>query len=476
MPDLADSPQTTDGAALAAFLAELLPLRRCITGDGLRQTLAAVGARVPLQTTEVPTGTDVLDWTVPREWRVREAYLALDGERLVDWADSPLHLVQYSVPVRDRMPLWALRPHLHTLPDRPSLVPYRTSYYAPAWGFCLSQDALDALAARAGEDAELDVVIDADLFDGGLTYGEVVVPGQTADEVLLSAHACHPALANDNASSLAVVTALARRLLDGPPLRHTVRVLIAPGTVGALAWLDRNHARLGRVRHGLVLANLGDAGGFTYKRSRRGTLDAPLAVDRAVEVVMRDRGEPLDVRPFTPDGYDERQFASPGFDLPVGRLTRTPHGEYPEYHTSGDSLDLVRPESLAGSLDALEAVVRTLDGDATYLNASPYGEPQLGRRGLYADLGGAADGPQAQQAVQWVLNLSDGARSLLDVAQRSGLPFGAVREAADRLLDADLLTPAAPAASGDGSAPLIAAPTASGPATSAASGLAPPAP
>ena len=449
--DSVPPPAPDDGAALAALVAELLPLRRCITGDGLRQTLAAIGERVPVQTTEVPTGTDVLDWTVPREWRVRDAYLALDGERVVDWADSPLHLVQYSVPVRDRMPLWALRSHLHTLPDQPSLVPYRTGYYAPTWGFCLTQDALDALAARIGEGAELDVVIDADLFDGSLSYGEVVVPGETADEVLLSAHACHPALANDNASSLAVVTALARRLLDGPALRHTVRVLIAPGTIGAVAWLDRNHARLDRVRHGLVLANLGDGGGLTYKRSRRGTLDAPLAVDRAVEVVARDRGAGLDVRPFTPDGYDERQFGSPGFDLPVGRLTRTPHGEYPEYHTSGDDLGLIRPAALAESLAVLEAVVRALDRDAVYRNTSPYGEPQLGRRGLYAAVGGAAHGPQAQQAVLWVLNLSDGRHSLLDVAQRSGLPFDAVRQAADRLLDAGLLAPADPVALGDGS-------------------------
>jgi aminopeptidase-like protein len=247
-------------------------------------------------------------------------------------------------------------------------------------------------------------------------------------------------MANDNASSLAVATLLARRLFDGPTPRHTVRFLFAPGTIGAIAWLDRNHAHLGRIRHGLVLANLGDAGSFTYKRSRRGTLDAPLAVDRAAELALRDLGHDLDVRPFTPTGYDERQFGSPGFDLPVGRLTRTPHGEYPEYHTSGDDLALVRPESLAASLEALEAIVRTLDGDGLYRNAQPYGEPQLGRRGLYASLGGLPNGPEAQQAALWVLNLSDGRHSLLDVAEHSGLPFAAVRAAADRLLEADLLT------------------------------------
>lgn len=428
------------GAALHDLVAELLPHRRCITGDGLRQTLLALGERVPLRITEVPTGTRVFDWTVPKEWRVREAYVAkADGSRVVDWAESPLHLVQYSVAARDRMPLWALRDHLHTLPGQPDLVPYRTSYYEPTWGFCLSQNALDALAADIGEGGELEVVIDAEHAAGSLTYGEVVVPGETDDEILLSAHACHPALANDNASSLAVAATLARRLLDGPALRHTVRFLFAPGTIGALAWLDKNHAHLGRIRHGLVLANLGDGGPLTYKQSRRGTLDAPLPVDRAVEVVARDLGVGLDVRPFEPVGYDERQFGSPGLDLPVGRLTRTPHGEYPEYHTSGDDLTLVRPEALAASLTALEAVVRTLDGDGVYRNTQPYGEPQLGRRGLYASLGGLPDGPAAQHAALWVLNLSDGAHSLLDVAERSGLPFATVRAAADRLEEAGLL-------------------------------------
>ena len=435
---------SSEGQALHAFVAELVPLRRCITGDGLRQTLEAVGRRVPLRVTEVASGTPVLDWTVPDEWRVAEAYVAAGGRRWADWAASPLHLVQYSTPVRRTTTLAELRPHLHTLPDQPDLVPYRTAYYAPTWGFCLSQDRLDALAAAVGEDGPVEVVVDAEHVAGSLSYGEVVVPGQTSREVLLSAHACHPALANDNASSIAVATALARRLLDGPALRHTVRVLFAPGTIGAICWLAQNRDGLDRIRHGLVLANLGDAGGLTYKRTRRGTLDAPLAVDRAVEVVARDRGLALDVRPFEPTGYDERQFNSPGFDLPVGRLTRTPHGEYPEYHTSGDSLDLVRPGALAESLGVLEDVVRTLDGDGRYRNAQPYGEPQLGRRGLYAPLGGAAHGPDVQQAVLWVLNLSDGRHSLLDVARRSGLPFRSVRQAADRLLEVGLLTPDAP--------------------------------
>lgn len=443
-PRPAEAPPPTAGAGLHALVADLLPLRRCLTGDGLRATLARLDSVVPVAVTEVPSGEAVFDWTVPPEWRVREAFLRLpSGRRVADWAASPLHLVQYSRPVRERMTIGALRPHLHTLPDQPDLVPYRTAYYAPTWGFCVSQNDFVSMSDELGERGEIEVVIDADLFEGSLTYGEVVVPGQTEDEILLSAHACHPALANDNASSLAVAATLAAERLAGPRRRHTLRVLFAPGTLGALAWLSRNRERLGRVRHGLVLANLGDAGRFTYKQTRAGTLHAPLSTDRAVAVALRDTVGPdgFETRPWTPDGYDERQFGSPGFDLPVGRLTRTPHGEYPEYHTSGDSLDLVRADSLAESLRVLCAALDVFDGDARYRNTSPYGEPQLGRRGLYAPMGGQPHGPEAQSALMWALALADGDHSLLDTAERSGLPFSAVRHAADRLVGADLLMP-----------------------------------
>ena len=427
------------GPALHGLVAELLPLRRCLTGDGLRQSLALLAEHVPLAVTEVASGTAVLDWTVPPEWRVAEAYVEHDGRRVVDWADSALHLVQYSTAVRGRLRLRDLRPHLHTLPGQPALVPYRTAYYAPTWGFCLAHDTLETLAEEVGEDGELDVVIDAETFDGSMSVGEVVVPGETERELLVSAHTCHPSLANDNASGLAVAVGVARRLMDGPALRHTVRFVFAPGTIGAIAWLALNRETLGRIDGGLVLANLGDRGGFVYKRSRRGTLDAPLGIDRAVAVALRDLGEPVEVRDFAPTGYDERQYNSPGFDLPVGRLTRTPHGEYPEYHTSGDDLSLVTPAALAGAVDAVEAVVRAFDGDAVYRNRQPFGEPQLGRRGLYAALGGSAHGPDAQRAALWTLNLSDGRHSLLDVAERSGLPFATVRQSAEALVGVGLL-------------------------------------
>lgn len=422
------------GASLYRCVSALYPLHRCITGEGLRATLQIIGQKIPLKIHEVATGTEVLDWVIPKEWEIREAWIAKeDGTRVVDLADSPLNVVQYSTPVHAWMTLSHLRPHLHTLPERPGLVPYRTSYYDEDWGFCLSQRALDQLASEVGEKEELKVHIDSSLYDGSLTYGECVILGKTEDEVLFSAHACHPALANDNASSLAVAMALARHLEKRTNRHYTYRFLFAPGTIGAVTWLARNRGNADRIKHGLVLANLGDKGDFTYKMTRRGTLDAPLSVDRAVSMAL-NRAD-LDVRPFEPLGYDERQFCSPGFDLPIGCLTRTPHGEYPQYHTSGDNLDLVQPKALAESLEALIRFVDILEGDRVYRNIQPHGEPMLGRRGLY-DLDG---GDEARRALSWVLNLSDCEHSLLSIAERCGLPFETVRAAADRLLEEHLL-------------------------------------
>ncbi|GAB5535121.1 MAG: DUF4910 domain-containing protein [Rubricoccaceae bacterium] len=442
-PDLANP----TGEALRAWVEAILPYWRCITGAGLRETLRAIGEQVPLTCTEVPTGTPVLDWTIPPEWRVHDAYIARpDGTRVVDGAASPLHLVQYSTPVYATMTLAELRPHLHTLPDHPDWIPYRTDYYTDGWGFCLRQSTLDELAADCGEDGELKVVIDAELFEGSLTYGEVVLPGRTEDEILISAHACHPALANDNASSLAVATAVARQLASGPTLRHTVRFVFAPGTIGGIAWLASNRQRVGRIQHGLVLANLGDAGGFTYKQTRRGVS----TVDRVVPETIWQAGHAVEVRAFDPFGYDERQYGSPGFDLPVGRLTRTPHAEYPEYHTSADDMSLMDPNALADSVTMLRRIIDALDRAPAavvpepsspdgYQSLAPYGEPQLGRRGLYAFPDGTPHPRDLQTAISWVLSFGDGCHTLEQVASRSGVSPNVIHRAAARLFEADLI-------------------------------------
>lgn len=413
-----------------ALVRRLYPLCRSITGDGVRRTLEIVAESIPLTVHEVPTGTAVFDWTVPREWNIRDAYIAdASGKRVVDFHESNLHVVSYSTPVSATMTLDELRPHLHTLPDQPTLIPYRTSYYAENWGFCLSHDTLESLG-----DGRYRVVIDSTLADGSLSYAEHVVPGRISDEVIVSCHVCHPSLANDNLAGIAVATALAKRLARMSPW-YTYRFLFIPGTIGSITWLARNADRISKVRHGLVLACAGDSGPLTYKRSRRGDAE----IDRVVAHVLRTSGRPHEVVDFTPYGYDERQFCSPGFNLGVGCLTRTPYAAYPEYHTSADNPDFVQPDKLADTLETCTEVVRVLDRNRHYVNLSPYGEPQLGKRGLYESLGGRSDTKQAQMAMLWVLNLSDGEHSLLDVAERSGLPFAVIADTAEVLHGAGLL-------------------------------------
>ncbi len=417
------------GRELHEFAADLYPICRSITGAGIRQTLEHIGRRIPLQVSEVPSGTPVFDWVVPKEWNIRDAWIkGPDGAKVVDFQTSNLHVLNYSVPVRRRMPLGELREHIHTLPGQPDWIPYRTSYYEKNWGFCLSHRQFSAL-----EDGEYEVCIDATLEKGHLTYGECFLPGRSSDEVLISCHSCHPSLANDNLSGITVATALARSLA-GYDLRYSYRFLFIPGTIGAITWLARNPEAARRIRHGLVLTCIGDAGGFHYKKSRRGDAE----IDRTVAHVIRHRGAPAQVLEFSPYGYDERQYCSPGFNLPVGCLMRSVWGTFPEYHTSADNLSFIQPLQLGESLGVCTDVVDVLEKNRRYCNQNPYCEPQLGRRNLYRSTGGPSVGTEISARL-WVLNLSDGEHSLLDIAERSGLSFAAISDAADLLTEAGLL-------------------------------------
>jgi aminopeptidase-like protein len=428
--------------------AALYRVPRSLTGDGVRETLRRVGAALGdagerLAVHEIPTGTPLLDWTAPREWNLAEAWLrGPDGALLAHTRDHGLAVLGYSVPTSRRISLEELRPHLHSLPEHPDWIPYRTSYWHEDWGFCLPHRLVESLAP-----GEYEVHIDARLEDGALTYGEWFAPGTSGDEILLSTHVCHPQLANDNLSGIVVASALARSLdrrSGTTPRRLGVRILFVPGTIGAIAWLAGNETRVGRIRHGLVLANLGDRGGFHLKATRHGGA----AVERAVAIAARDLGETLAHEPFSPFGYDERQYASPGFDLPVASLSRSPWGRYAEYHTSADDLDFIDADALAGSLRLVENTVEVLEQNLTYRNLSPKGEPQLGRRGLYETLGGttASAAKERQLALLWILNQSDGGADLLAIAERSGLPFERLRAATEDLLTAGLLAPHSPPA------------------------------
>ena len=424
-------PTTEDaGSELYDLIAGLYPICRSLTGEGVRDTLAIIGRDVPLDITEVPSGTQVFDWTVPREWNIRDGWIVSpDGTRVVDFRRSNLHVLGYSVPVRERLPLVELREHLFTHPENPDWIPFRTSYYDENWGFCLSSRELERLA-----DADYEVVIDSSLTNGSLTYAESSTTGEIRDEVLFSTYVCHPSLCNDNLSGVALVAVLAK-YLRRMSLHYSYRFLFGPGTIGPLCWLWNNEDRLDRVAHGLVLSCAGDSGSLTYKRSRR----EDAQIDQAAANIVRTAGG--SVRPFEPWGGDERQFCSPGFNLPVGALTRTPADHFPGYHSSADNLDLVRSEFLGDSFHAVLNIVDVLETNNRFVNRNPKGEPQLGKRGLYRKVAG---GSSIETALLWVLNLSDGEHTLLDISDRSGLPYAMIREAAETLVEHNLLEEAQP--------------------------------
>jgi aminopeptidase-like protein len=419
----------TTGRDLYQFAAELYPICRSITGDGIRKTLGIIQKRIPLEIAEVPSGTAVFDWTVPKEWNIKDAYIKdSSGRRVVDFQKNNLHVLNYSIPVHATLPLSEIRSHLHSIPSHPDWIPYRTSYYKEDWGFCLSHNQALELA-----DGKYEVCIDSTLTAGHLSYGEFHLPGESKDEILISCHACHPSLANDNLSGLTVATHLAQSLV-GKSHRYSYRFLFLPGTIGAITWLSRNREAAANIRHGLVLTCIGDRGTFHYKKSRREDAE----IDRVVAHVLQHAVPSSTVLPFTPYGYDERQYCSPGFNLPVGCLMRSVWGTFPEYHTSADNLEFIAPESLAESLRVCASVFDVLENNRSYRNLAPFCEPQLGRRGLYHATGGGAPDMEINARL-WVLNLSDGSHSLLDIAERSGLPFAMVNDAAKLLSSNGLL-------------------------------------
>jgi aminopeptidase-like protein len=418
------------GFELHERIRALYPICRSITGNGVRQTLQRLGEEIELHVEEIPTGTAVFDWTIPKEWNIRDAYIKnSEGVRIVDFRSSNLHVVNYSTPVHARMTLAALRPHLHSIPEHPDWIPYKTSYYKDTWGFCLTHRQLASL-----RDDEYEVCIDSSLEAGHMTLGQCILRGETSDEILFSSHICHPSLCNDNLSGVSIATSLAR-LLSTVKRRYTYRFLFIPGTIGAVAWLALHEEEARRIKHGLVLACAGDRGGVSYKRSRRGNA----LIDRAVTHVLGRSGVESAIMDFSPYGYDERQYCSPGFDLSVGVLSRTPYAQFAEYHTSADNLDFVDPASLGDTMMACLGVLEVLEGEAAYVNQNPKCEPQLGKRGLYGNMGGHGGKREMEEALLWVLNMSDGDHGLLDIAERSGLGFSVVRGAADRLIQHGLL-------------------------------------
>ena len=412
------------------FIKELYPICRSITGNGVRETLNLIKKHIPLEIHEIPTGTKVLDWEIPKEWNIRDAYVKdSKGNKIIDFSLLNLHILNYSTPVNTKMSLGQLRPHLFSIPEKPDLVPYRTSYYTENWGFCISHDQLIALKEDTYE-----VVIDSDLMPGSLTYGELLIKGASDAEILISTHICHPSLCNDNLSGIAVCTMLAKSVMETDNY-YSYRFLFIPGTIGAITWLALNETNINRIKYGLVTSLLGIDSIYTYKRSRKGNTK----IDTIVEHVLAGKETPGNIINFIPYGYDERQFCSPGFNLPVGNLTRVPFGEYPEYHTSADNFDLISEKALKDSLEVFREVILYVEADRKYVNQFPRGEPQLGKRGLYDNIGGRNDSKTLQLAFLWILNYSDGEHSLTDIAILSGLDIRLITEASELLKNKDLL-------------------------------------
>jgi len=421
------------------MLQALFPLCRSITGNGTRGTLRLLREVVEFQICEVPTGTRCYDWTIPDEWNVRDAYVAdTKGRRVIDFKVNNLHLVNYSTPFQATLTYDELAPHLYTLQDLPMAVPYRTTYYNRAWGFCLAHEEY----LKLNHKEKYTVVVDTTLSPGSLSYGEAVLPGQSGQEYLISTYVCHPSLANDNLSGVVLWTLLLRELCKRPR-RHTYRFVIAPETIGALAYISRNETAIRALSGGFVLATVAGPGRIGYKPSWRGDS----LIDQAARLALHELGLDYVEYPFDVNGSDERQYSAPGLRVPMGTICKDKYYEYTYYHTSLDNLDFVRSGALVETLKVYLSAIEKLEENHTYRSLNPMGEPMLGKRGLYPELGGglrqkvAAGQPSARllDAMRWILFYADGQTSLLKIAEQTGMPMSLLTGAAQKLVEAALL-------------------------------------
>ncbi len=409
---------------------ELWPLNRSLTGQGVVETLKRLGQDLPgLSIHQVASGTSAFDWTVPKEWEVSEAYIMTpDGDRICDFADNNLHLVGYSQPIDTVMSLDDLQAHLHSLPDQPDAIPYVTSYYAPNWGFCLTD------AQRVGlRDGDYRVVIDARHFDGHLTYADLVLPGESDEEVLFSTYICHPSMANNELSGPVVAHALARLLATRETRHYTYRFVFVPETLGALVYLGEHldHMKQKTVA-GFVLTCVGDERTWSFMPSRQGGTLA----DRAVAQACAELGIEPDPYSFLQRGSDERQYCAPGIDLPVCSLMRSKYATYPEYHTSQDDLTFVTPKGLDQTITAYERIIDILEANV-FVRTTTLGEPQLGKRGLYSNLSkvGSAAGAMTMRNL---IAYADGTTDLIGLAGFLGVEVSELADLSELLSEHDV--------------------------------------
>jgi aminopeptidase-like protein len=420
------------------LLKELFPICRSITGDGTRTTLRKLCEVTDFHLFEIPSGTACYDWIIPDEWNVRDAFVAdSNGQRVIDFKQSNIHLVNYSIPFEGRLKFGELVPHLFTLPDLPTAIPYRTTYYHRDWGFCLTHEKFQ----KMDRTETYHVVVDTTLEPGNLVYGEAILPGTSGQEYLFTTYVCHPSLANDNLSGVVLWTLLLREMRRRPH-RHSYRFVIAPETIGALAYISRNEAAVKALAGGFVVTTVGGPGRIGYKPTWQGDS----LIDRVVRLTLRELCLESVEYPFDASGSDERQYSTPGLRIPMGSICKDKYYEYAYYHTSLDDLDFVRAEAVIETLNVHLSAIEKLEQDRTYRSLNPIGEPMLGKRGLYPRMGGAlrqkaagSQGASELDAIRWILFHADGQTSLLDIAEKTHLPVKVLADAAEKLAASDLL-------------------------------------
>jgi aminopeptidase-like protein len=419
------------GIEIYSLIEKLFPICRSITGNGTRKTLELIKQHIPIEINEIHSNTKVFDWTVPKEWNIINAYVKNSkGEKIIDFQKSNLHILQYSIPIHKKMTLDELKNHLYSIEEYPDWIPYRTSYYQENWGFCISHKQFQTL-----DDDEYEVFIDSTLEHGSLTYGELFFKGEIEDEILFSTYICHPSMCNDNLSGTALLTFLAKTLID-KQTKYSYRFLFIPETIGAISWLSKNENNVNKIKYGMVATCVGDSGQSTYKKTKQGNT----LLDKIVEKILIDSGDSYEIVDFFPTGSDERQFSSPGFNIPVGSLVRTLYGEFPEYHTSADNMDFMNSKSLQDSFTKYHSIIYLLENNVIYKNQNPKCEPNLGKRNLYDLIGANKKLSSNSNSIFWLLNQSDGNTSLLEIASKSNISFVEIKNMADILVFHNLLS------------------------------------
>jgi len=413
------------------LIERLYPMCRSITGDGMRETLKIISEQIPIKIHEIPTGIKVFDWEVPKEWNITDAYIKNSkGKKIVDFKKSNLHVLNYSVPINKKMTLNELKQaygkHIFTLPKYPDWIPYVTSYYKENWGFCMTHNQYENLCEDTYE-----VFIDSELKNGHLTYGELLIEGSSKEEILVSTYICHPSLANDNLSGTVLSTFLAKYLIN-KDLKYSYRFLFIPETIGSITWLSINEIKIPSIKFGFVITCVGDSGNITLKKTKEGNTK----LDKAAIKVLQDEinQNQYKILDFAPMGSDERQYSSPGINIPIVSIMRSQYNKYPQYHTSADNLSIMNKKSLNEIFNIYIKVINVIENDKIYVNKYSKCEPQLGKRGVYTS------SSEENLLFKWVLNMSDGKHSLLDIAIRSNISFYKIKKASDILYSKGLIS------------------------------------